>query len=245
MRATLRTILLTATMTASAVSAQSASVQVQGPTGPVSPGTTVQITLAVTFDTAGAPAGIFGGSGLHGFGGELVASGPTAGDITAAAPTVATELPLGVAESIGSPPVLVRAAGGRAFEGGITASPSTVLAFDLVIDPNASSGEIEIGFDGAIVLVLGDTLATFSTDPGLNQSTLTTTPITLTIGGRLCADSNNNGVADPGDFTAWVAAYNGSDLVADVNQNGVTDPGDFTAWVAAYNLGPAGPVCTP
>ncbi|MGP1271862.1 MAG: GC-type dockerin domain-anchored protein [Phycisphaerales bacterium] len=52
------------------------------------------------------------------------------------------------------------------------------------------------------------------------------------------ADTNGNGVADPGDFTAWVTAFNAGDVpVADQNQNGVLDPGDFTAWVVNFNAG--------
>ncbi|MGP1273690.1 MAG: GC-type dockerin domain-anchored protein, partial [Phycisphaerales bacterium] len=57
------------------------------------------------------------------------------------------------------------------------------------------------------------------------------------IGAPCLADTNGNGVVDPGDFTAWVAAYNANDPAADANGNGAADPGDFTAWVAAYNAG--------
>ena len=72
--------------------------------------------------------------------------------------------------------------------------------------------------------------------------------IAADVGGtpaRLCADTNLNGVVEPGDFGAWVAAFNASDLIADANQNGAVDPGDFGAWVSAFNLGAAGPTCTP
>ncbi|MGP1273365.1 MAG: GC-type dockerin domain-anchored protein [Phycisphaerales bacterium] len=51
------------------------------------------------------------------------------------------------------------------------------------------------------------------------------------------ADTNTNGVLDPGDFTAWVAAYNQQGPECDQNGDGRCDPADFTAWVANYNAG--------
>ncbi|MGP1272209.1 MAG: GC-type dockerin domain-anchored protein [Phycisphaerales bacterium] len=51
------------------------------------------------------------------------------------------------------------------------------------------------------------------------------------------ADTNDNGVTDPGDFTVWVNAYNRGLPACDQNADGVCDPGDFTAWIAGYNIG--------
>ncbi|MGP1273369.1 MAG: hypothetical protein ACTS22_08535 [Phycisphaerales bacterium] len=56
--------------------------------------------------------------------------------------------------------------------------------------------------------------------------------------GRPClADTNGNGVADPGDFTAWLVAYNDDSCVADQNEDGVISAADFTAWTVNYNAG--------
>ncbi|MGP1272553.1 MAG: lamin tail domain-containing protein [Phycisphaerales bacterium] len=105
-----------------------------------------------------------------------------------------------------------------------------------------------VGFDGAI----SNNLTTVYNAPafgspgfvdglttGFNPSNCISSDPSL----PLCADTNRNGIVEPGDFTAWVAAYNQGDLIADLNFNGVVEPGDFTAWVAAYNAGPAGPLC--
>ena len=63
--------------------------------------------------------------------------------------------------------------------------------------------------------------------------------------GRLCADSNEDGLVTPTDFTAWINLFNNNDLRGDVNQDGSVTPTDFTAWIAAFNLGPNGPICNP
>ena len=51
------------------------------------------------------------------------------------------------------------------------------------------------------------------------------------------ADTNGNGVTDPGDFTVWVSAFNLGLPQCDQNGNGFCDPGDFTVRVAGYDQG--------
>lgn len=215
----------------------------------VAPGSSVSVSLIVDFTVGSAGPGLFGPAGLYGFGGSVEASGAGAADAQASSVATAPGLALGATSAaVGSGGPLATAAAGRLLaDGGISSSPQTVLTFDLNIDAGATAGDsVTIAYDGAVVLSLDDSLVTFSTTPGPNQQTLSVTPLVITIGSdRLCADVNDNGVAEPGDFTAWVAAYNAGDLRADANQNGANEPGDFTAWVAAYNQGAAGPTCTP
>ncbi|MEO0632468.1 MAG: GC-type dockerin domain-anchored protein, partial [Planctomycetota bacterium] len=52
-----------------------------------------------------------------------------------------------------------------------------------------------------------------------------------------CADTNENGVVDPGDFNAWVIAFNAQSPLCDQNGDGLCDPSDFNAWVINFNSG--------
>ncbi|MEL6796650.1 MAG: hypothetical protein AAFO89_07475, partial [Planctomycetota bacterium] len=56
-----------------------------------------------------------------------------------------------------------------------------------------------------------------------------------------CADSNGNGVVDPGDFNAWVIQFNTQGPGCDQNGDGQCTPADFNAWVLNFNSGSACP----
>ncbi|MEL6498089.1 MAG: hypothetical protein AAGJ54_02200 [Planctomycetota bacterium] len=52
---------------------------------------------------------------------------------------------------------------------------------------------------------------------------------------RCLADTNLDGIVDPGDFNAWILAFNTGDSVADQNLDGLNSPADFNAWVLNFN----------
>ncbi len=65
------------------------------------------------------------------------------------------------------------------------------------------------------------------------------------VSGRLCADTNNNGVVEPGDFNAWIIQFNTNGPFCDQNNNSICEPGDFNAWILNFNQGANGPTCNP
>ncbi|MEL6797897.1 MAG: hypothetical protein AAFO89_13885, partial [Planctomycetota bacterium] len=192
--------------------AQSASVQLVADQTSVNGGETVEIEVRVTFSDGGAPSGVFGTSGLFGFAGTLEATGSAANDTTAATVVIDPSLDFGTIQQTSSAPSLITAGAGTGLSGGLTGSPATVLAFDATLGADAS-GSVDVTFEGAVVLVVGDDLVTFSTAQGPNQSPLSVTGVTITVGGaaRLCADQNGDGVASPGDFNAWILNFNAGD----------------------------------
>ncbi|MEO1584252.1 MAG: GC-type dockerin domain-anchored protein [Planctomycetota bacterium] len=239
----------TAGLMAGSVAAQSATATLSAATSTVEAGSSVVVTLEVDFTTGAAGPGIFGPAGLFGFGGGLSASGPAAGSATASAVATDPALLLGpVADAVNSGGDLASLAAGRLLaSGALVSSPQNVATLSVDIDANASDGDtVTVTFDGAVVLALDDTLATYSTNPGTNQQGLTVVPLTLTVGGgRLCADANGDGLVTPADFTSWILAFNTSNPVADVNQDGLVTPADFTSWILAFNQGANGPTCSP
>ncbi len=62
---------------------------------------------------------------------------------------------------------------------------------------------------------------------------------------RLCADTNNNGIVEPGDFNAWIIQFNTQGPFCDQNNNMICEPGDFNAWIINFNAGANGPTCNP
>lgn len=237
---------LPAILVSSIVAAQSASVLVTAPVTSASPGDVVTITVEAQFDAAGMPSGIFGSAGLFGFGGDVVAAGTISATSDAGVPMINPLLGFGlVAQQRPAADRFALGAGGRGFDGGLSGPVQTLMSFDVTIDASATAGDtIEMGFAGSVVLVLGDELRTFSTDPGVNQSSLAVTPVSLTVaGGRLCADQNEDGFVTPADFNVWVLNFNAQNSLADVNQDGLVNPADFNAWVLAFNAGAAGPTC--
>ncbi|MEL7485523.1 MAG: GC-type dockerin domain-anchored protein, partial [Planctomycetota bacterium] len=105
-------------------------------------------------------------------------------------------------------------------------------------------------------------IADFTADPAPTTDLITWTPTAADIGvyyytctitghpamtGRIeiiegsaepcLADTNGNGVADPGDFNAWVLAFNTNAPECDQNGDSVCDPSDFNAWILNFNAG--------
>jgi len=234
-----------ATMTlacaAGIASAQSASVSLSSSSPTVSPGGTVTITVSSDYDLAGAGAGVFGAAGFYGFGGDINISGSSAPDATASNAAVDAALSWASTTDLGTFS-FVQAAGGRGLAGGLAANPAELATFDITIDAGAASGDFTLDYSGSVVLVMDDTLTTFSTSPGLNQMSLTTTPLTITVSaGCSPADvtTTGAGVGDPGygvpdgaitttDIQYYVNFWVAGDVgVADLTTTGagVGDPG--------------------
>ncbi|MEO1584325.1 MAG: GC-type dockerin domain-anchored protein [Planctomycetota bacterium] len=231
------------------VSAQSATVSLVAPSVMVAPGASVAIDLVVDYSTGTAGAGVFGPAGLYGFGGEMITSGPAAGSISGSGTTTAAFLPLGpfALDNPGGSGIARCTAGRLLSQGGLPGSSQVVASFNVDIEAGASPGDsVTIDYEGAVVLSQDDRLVTYSTTPGVNQESLSTVSLTLTIGGgRLCADQNNDGLVTPADFNGWILNFNQGSLLADTNQDGAVTPADFNGWILAFNAGANGPICTP
>ena len=104
-------------------------------------------------------------------------------------------------------------------------------------------------------------IADFTADPGPTPDLITWTPTSADVGtyyytctitghpgmtGQIdvieldepcLADTNGNGVADPGDFNAWVLAFNNNDPACDQNGDDSCGPADFNAWILNFNTG--------
>jgi hypothetical protein len=231
-----------------AAAAQSASVSLAASSTSPAPGDTITVTVEAQFNTAGAAAGLFGSAGLYGFGGEVAASGSASLGSVAAAPLL--DPALGFAPVVELPVAADRyvlAAAGRGFAGGLPGPSQMLATFDVTIDPAAGDGDVLVlAFEGAVVLVLGDALVTYATDPGPNQQSLASTELVISVAaGRLCADQNADGLVTPADFNAWIFNFNTGDARADANQDGIVSPADLNAWILAFNLGASGPACSP
>ncbi len=224
---------------------QSASAALSASETTVAPGETVRVELLVTFDAGSVAPGPFGDSGLFGFAGTVEATGPAAADLNADAVAIDPRLGFATVGRTAAAPSVVTTGGGTGLSNAIAFSPATGFAFDLTIDPEAS-GSVDLAFDGAVVLVVGDDLVTFATTPGANQSTLSVSGVTLTVADdRLCADQNGDGLVTPADFNGWILNFNAGDQRADTNQDGSVTPADFNGWILAFNQGVNGPTCTP
>lgn len=229
---------------ASSVAAQSASISLQAASDSAAPGDTVTVSLVADFTLGESSSGVFGAAGLYGFGGNAVVSGDASTGIQGASPLVETAFDFGQTAAIQPENAqLFRAAGGRGFDGGIASGPTTLASFDVVLGADAS-GELVIDYDGAVVLVQGNSLVTYSTDPGVNQSSLSVSPLTITVDtSSLCADVNGDGELGADDFNAWLNAFINNDLKADINGNGELGADDFNSWLTAFIAGPTGPTC--
>lgn len=227
-------------LTATLASGQSASVAVSASSTTVAPGGSFTVSLQTTFDTNGAGSGVFGDSGFYGFGGTVTATGPAASALMSSVPAINGSLAFGPVAQSGAGMSLATAAAGRGLEGGITGDPGDLIVFDVTVDAGAPEGDVTLDFDGAVVLVLDSTLATYSTDPGLNQQTLPTTSLTITIGDAGCNNADLAeplGVLDLGDISAFVAGFLGMDPSVDFNDDGVFDLADIGAFVADFTAG--------
>ncbi len=217
---------------------QSASVSLSAPTTSAAPGDTISISVDVSYDLAGAGAGVFGAAGFYGFGGDVNISGVSAPGATAASETLEAMLSTGPVIAAPTPPSIARAAAGRGLDGGLAANPISPLTFDLTVDAGAADGTITLDYTGAVVLVLDSTLATFSTSPGVNQSTLSTTPLIINVSSASCLcefDGDDSDVAVT-DLLSFLSLWFASDPGADVNGGGVdvTDLLEFlSCWFPA------------
>ncbi|MEM9064069.1 MAG: GC-type dockerin domain-anchored protein [Planctomycetota bacterium] len=240
-RATKTAAVLTAALVGGAAPAlgQTASLEVVPQSTTAAPGDLVGVDLIVTFDTAGAPAGAFGSSGLYGFGGEALLLAGNGADASVSGPSVNPSLSFGATAAAGTGSTLLRAAAGRGFAGGLTAGPLSVAGFGFDISAGAADGSFEIGFDGAVVLAIGDQLQTFSTNPGPNQNALTVTSGTImvmsattciadltTTGATLAGQPGfgvPDGTADLDDLGYFLGFFLNNDAsVADVTTSGAT-----------------------
>jgi hypothetical protein len=223
-----------------AAAAQSGVVAFSADTTTLAPGETATITLSVDSDTGSASSGLFGEPGLFGFGGNIVASGPAASGLVASTVSPNAELAFGATSSTSTAGALVRAAGGRGFAGGLTANPVELLSFELTVPAGVPSGTATLEFEGGVVLALGATLRTLSTEPGTNQLPLIRLPLVLTVasGGCNAADlAEPFGVLDLNDLNAFVSAFVTGDLLADVTGDGVLDLQDISSFVGAFTAG--------
>ena len=204
--------------------AQSAAVELSASATSVQPGDTVTVELRLDYSTGASPSGVFGDAGLFGFGGEVSLSGDL--DATADSAILNPALTSGQTSMSAAAPALVRAAAGRLLmDGGLVQNPSILLSFDLTIDPAAIEGTLTLGYDGAVVLALGDELTTYATSPGANQSMLSVTTVDITIGSACVADVTTDG-ANPGDPGFLVP-------------DGSVSVGDLTTFVEQWVLGDA------
>ncbi|MEM7756155.1 MAG: GC-type dockerin domain-anchored protein [Planctomycetota bacterium] len=233
----MRTALVTLFAAAGMASAQSAAVSLNASSASVAAGGSITVTLAADPDVGGAGSGVFGPAGLYGFGGEISLGGDRAADVTAANASILAALPSGATVST-SGAAAVRAGAGRGLDDALPAAATDLLSFDLNIDAGAADGTFTVDFDGAVVLVEGDALVTYSTDPGVNQSSLSATTLTVTIGQAGCNPADLAapfGVLDLGDVDAFIPAFISSDPAADlVPPVGVIDLADIDAFIAAF-----------
>ncbi|MEM9167991.1 MAG: GC-type dockerin domain-anchored protein [Planctomycetota bacterium] len=245
---------------AGAALAQSATVSISSSAGTmVAPGDTVTVTVSADYDLAGAGSGVFGAAGFYGFGGDVAVSGLNVADASAATAATSANLLSGAVASTGASPDLVRAAAGRGLNGGLAANPAELFSFNLTIDPAAADGSLTLEFTGAVVLVRGDDLETFSSTPGPNQSGLTSNALTLTImstgGGCALADitatgacdaGNGDGLIDLSDFSCYLTQWSSQAPIADITSTGVCEPGngdglvnlsDFSCYLTEWSAG--------
>ncbi|MEM1331654.1 MAG: GC-type dockerin domain-anchored protein [Planctomycetota bacterium] len=194
--------------------------------------------MSTSFENSGSGEGVFAPAGLWGFGGTISSSDPT--NVSSSSVLPNAMLTLGpVAEANGAQ--LVRAAAGRTLlDGGLPASPVTLLTFDLTISPDTPDGPMTLTYDGAVVLSSGDSLVTLSTAPGPGQSTLEALALVLTVSSSTCDPDITTDGANPGDpsflvpdgqvtvsdLTTFVERWLVQDVaVADITTDGA-NPGD-------------------
>jgi hypothetical protein len=228
------------TLAATLAAGQSASVTVSSSDSSVAPGGSFTVSLQSTFDTGGASGGLFGAAGFYGFGGIVGASGDAAASVSAGVPTLNGMLAFGPVAAGGSGASLATGAAGRGLSGGLASNPGDLMTFTVDVASDAAEGDITLDFSGAVVLVQGDALVTYSTDPGPNQQSLSTTSVTVSIGGGGCNDADLSepfGVLDLADINTFVSAFLGQQPAADIDGNGIYDLSDISAFVAAFTAG--------
>jgi len=220
--------------------AQSASYSLSASSTTVSAGDSVTVTLSADPDTGGAGSGVFGPAGLYGFGGNIVVGGDRAADVTASGATILADLPSGDTVSTNGV-AAVRAAGGRGLADALPAQATDLLSFTLDIDAGAADGTFTVAFDGAVVLVEGDALETYSTAPGANQNSLGGMALEITIGSGGCnaADlAEPLGVLDLADIDGFILAFGTGGADADIAAPfGVLDLADIDLFILEFFAG--------
>ncbi len=239
-----RTTIALATLLAAgaAANAQSASVSVSASSANVAPGGSVTITVSADWDAAGAMPGIFGDAGFYGFGGNVVVSGDAAASASASSPMINADLTSGATSSVNPAPAVARAAAGRGLLGGVSTDPIDVLTLTLNIDSGATLGDtVTVDYAGAVVLNLGDSLVTYSTDPGANQQTLSTSSVTLTVGQGGCNAADLSapfGSLTFADISAFLSAFTSMSPAADLAAPfGSYTFADISAFLGAFSAG--------
>ena len=231
-----RITLLALAAAAGSASAQSASVFLNASSNTVSPGGSITVTLSVDPDVGGAGAGVFGPSGLFGFGGEISLGGDRASDASASNASILAGLPSGNTVMTGDSGVRVGA--GRGLDVALPALATDLISFDVGVDGAAAAGSFTIDYAGAIVLVESDALVTYSTSPGANQSTLGVATLTITVGQSGCNAADLAppvGVLDLGDVDAFIPAFLSGDPSADLaGPFGVLDLADVDTFIVAF-----------
>jgi hypothetical protein len=226
---------------AGTAAAQSASATVSSSSPSVAPGGSVTVTVSVDYDTGLAGGGLFGAPGFYGFGGNVVASGDAAANVSGAGIAIDPQLGFGTTASTPGGGVVARAAAGRGLDGGLSGGMIDVMSFELSVDAGAVVGtSVTLDFEGAAVLVEDSNLVTYATAPGLNQQVLVANGVTVTIGQGGCnaADlAEPFGVLDLSDITTFVGAFTTQDPSADLDQNGIFDLSDVTTFVGAFVAG--------
>lgn len=236
---TLTTTLMTAlTAGASAAGAQSASVQFLSPAQTVAPGAAFPVDLTASYVTGAAQAGFFGAPGFYGFGGDIVVDSGPAGSVQVISTEINPDLFSGQFLEFGNPPLLFRSAAGRGLESALDEIASPAVAFELFVQPGTPDGPLTLRFDGTVVLSLGDDLVTYSTMPGVNQSTLDDITFTIeivtpppcvadltTTGATLAGQPGfgvPDGAADLDDLGFFLNAWLALEPVADFTTTGAT-----------------------
>ena len=228
-------------LAASLAAGQSASVSLVASSGTVAPGGSVIVSLETAFDTGGAGGGLFGAAGFYGFGGTVAATGSAAADFSAGVPTLNGMLAFGPVAAGGAGASLATGAAGRGLAGGLAANPGDLMTFTVDVASGAAAGDVTLDFSGAVVLVQGDSLVTYSTDPGPNQFPLTVNSVTIMVGAGGCNPADIAmpfGILDLGDISAFISAFTTQQPPADLAEPfGIFDLADISLFVGSFTAG--------
>ncbi|MAY75468.1 MAG: hypothetical protein CMJ31_12295 [Phycisphaerae bacterium] len=222
--------------TASLAAAQSATVTVEAPSSAAA-GSTFTASVVADFDAMGLGDGIFGSAGLFLFGGDVDGTGPaTASNIAIDAAFPA--LQAGGMANAGSVEHVGAGVGAAPAIGG---SSATLFTFDVTVDAGAMNGaEIELTYDGAVVLDANNSLILFSSnDP--NAMTLNVVGATVTVGTGMCSVADLGapmGVLDIADVVTFLQRFGAMDPSADLGAPmGTFDIADVVTFLQVFGAG--------
>ena len=232
----------TAAALAGSAAAQSATYSFSASATTVAPGDTVTLTFAVDANTGGAGSGVFGPAGFYGFGGNFTVSGDLAADVTAASGTILANLPSGDTSTLNTGSAAARAAAGRGLDDALSvAAPIDVYELQLTVDAGAANGTFTVDYDGAAVLVQNNSLVTYATSPGTNQSSIAGSSIEITVGSGGCSPADLAepfGIVDIDDVDAFITAFLSGDAAADlVAPFGIVDIDDVDNFITLFLAG--------